>query len=861
MMFIHYLLATIVVIAVIGFIVSKLLNIANTRLFEIKNITDELTSSTPWLKALAPLITLFYLLSNLIFWTLFGFEQLLVLVLLLMGWVKQFFLWIWRIILNPTIVFLIKMLWHYPVVFTWKFTRLAFSQIIPSMSFGHLISGAIALLRFLLFVILLYVCDSLIDQTWFTFIAVPFISFAAVYTLITLGLVFSESEHLVNDRKALLTRFSILIVLSSVVSGILSALYFNQDKISVSEFGFPLSEFLIPAFIALLFIIFMSIPFGVAHYVKNKTLGSFSDYTKELLLRLPKLIYSLPFQTLGMMLVMFLPAIIYLTLDRGINLVTGASVDEHQSRVAAFSDIDNDYSTFSDKIDFNKIQILKIDSTLMADSVSVTLDIAELNLRKEVVNAAKSSLSQKEIFHLDDEFYSTESQIFSFPPVLNCETFSWEIVDSDDKVVARKDKVADAENSSVFVHTWKEAGSYTITVIPENSCEKGDQYFTQVIVSEMPSPRSEKLRIIGPNSLCSGDTVVYRVNDSYSSYMWLVPPDASIIEGIGTNKINVIWGTSSGVVALKGSQKNESSSKYSILEVAVVPGLDIAVSESYEYPTEAEDFVIPMHSFAFYDLNNANDSLQRLDEMIADLELTYKEKREETSLYISALLLEIDDFESRQSDLIILWFSNLFGMIGLLLLALLSIPAFSYFFKYNFSLYSFEEDGAVYLLEELNALKTKDERQPLFGWFILVVIGAVLTLISGVTSFELRIPEIKIISQNFVPQPVVSEPIQIDKSKIQDSTAYRIQVYRGQIQFATEFRERMTDLGVSCDLVVSKDESYRVLTTMTFPNAKSACEEVEIIRGLNKQLEGSFVVTVIDGFIQSFEMENCKTFK
>jgi hypothetical protein len=720
---------------VIGFIVSKLLNIANNRLFEIKNITDELTSSTPWLKAFAPLITLFYLLSNLIFWTLFGFEQLLVLVLLLMGWVKQFFLWIWRIILNPTIVFLIKMLWHYPVVFTWKFTRLAFSQIIPSMSFGHLISGAIALLRFLLFVILLYVCDSLIDQTWFTFIAVPFISFAAVYTLITLGLVFSESEHLVNDRKALLTRFSILIVLSSVVSGILSALYFNQDKISVSEFGFPLSEFLIPAFIALLFIIFMSIPFGVAHYVKNKTLGSFSDYTKELLLRLPKLIYSLPFQTLGMMLVMFLPAIIYLTLDRGINLVTGASVDEHQSRVAAFSDIDNDYSTFSDTIDFNENRILKIDSILKADSASKTSYIAELNLRKEAVNAAKSSLSQKAVFQLDEEFYSTESQIFSFPPILNCETFSWEIADSEDKVVAKKDITADAENSSVFVHTWKETGRYTISVIPENSCEKGEQYSTQVSVLGTPS-RSEKLRITGPSSLCPNDTVNYSVSDSYSSYEWIVPSDASIIEGDGTNKINVIWGTSSGVVALRGSQKNESISKYSILKVAVGPGLEIAVSESYEYPTDAEDFVIPMHSFAFYDLNSANDSLQKLDEMIADAELTYKEKREVVSLYTSNLLLEIDDCESRQSDLIILWFSNLFGMIGLLLLALLSIPAFSYFFKYNLSLYSFEEAGVVYLLEEWNALKTQDERQPLFGWFFLVVIVAVLTLLSGVTSLE-----------------------------------------------------------------------------------------------------------------------------
>tara|TARA_B110000967_G_C18619353_1_gene428057 strand:- start:19 stop:441 length:423 start_codon:yes stop_codon:yes gene_type:complete len=132
-----------------------------------------------------------------------------------------------------------------------------------------------------------------------------------------------------------------------------------------------------------------------------------------------------------------------------------------------------------------------------------------------------------------------------------------------------------------------------------------------------------------------------------------------------------------------------------------------------------------------------NDSLQKLDEMIAYAELTYKEKREEVSTFISNLLLEIDVCESRQSDLIILWFSNLFGMIGLLFLALLSIPAFSYFFKYNLSLYSFEEAGTVYLLEEWNALKTQDERQPLLGWFLLVVIVAVFTLLSGLSINEL----------------------------------------------------------------------------------------------------------------------------
>ena len=736
MSYIIYLIGVIALMAVLGIIVSKLLKITNPRLFEIKNITVELTSATPWLKAFAPLITVFYLLGNLIFWALFGFEQLLGLVLHLVGWAKQFFLWIWRTLLNPTIVFLIKMFWHYPVVFIWKFTRLAFSQILPSMSFGLLKYGAIALSRLLLFVILLYVSDSLIDQTWFTFIALTCFSFAAVYTLITLGLVFSESEHLMKDRKALLTHFSILIVFSAVASGILSLIYFNQDKISVSEFGFPLSEFLIPAFIVLLFIGFMSIPFGVAHYVKNKTMGSFSDYTKALLTRLPKFIYSLPFNALGMILVLLLPAIIYLTLDQGINLVTGASVDEHQSRIAAFSDIDNHYSTFSDEIDSKEIEVLKIDSTVKADSVSTTSYIAELNLRKEAVNAAKSTLLQKAVFQLDEEFYSIESQIFSFPPVLNCETFSWEITDSEDKVVARKDIAADAENSSVFIHKWKETGRYTISVIPENSCEKGEQYSTQVNVLGMPT-RTEILRITGPSSLCPNDTANYSVSDSYSSYEWIVPSDARIIQGSGINKIKVIWGTSSGVVALRGSLKNESISKYSILEVAVVPGLEMAVSESYEYPTDAEDFVIPMHSFAFYDLNSVNDSLQKLDEMIAYAELTYKEKREEVSTFISNLLLEIDVCESRQSDLIILWFSNLFGMIGLLFLALLSIPAFSYFFKYNLSLYSFEEAGTVYLLEEWNALKTQDERQPLLGWFLLVVIVAVFTLLSGLSINEL----------------------------------------------------------------------------------------------------------------------------
>ena len=123
----YFILSTITAFAALGFILSNILKIANERLFNIKKISEELISSTPWLKALAPFIAIFYLAINFVLWGFFAIEQILEFIVIIITWLKRLLLWVWNCIIEPTIIFVIKMVWHYPIVFIWKNTELAFS--------------------------------------------------------------------------------------------------------------------------------------------------------------------------------------------------------------------------------------------------------------------------------------------------------------------------------------------------------------------------------------------------------------------------------------------------------------------------------------------------------------------------------------------------------------------------------------------------------------------------------------------------------------------------------------------------------------------------------------------------------------
>lgn len=735
----YFILSTITAFAALGFILSNILKIANKRLFNIKKISEELISSTPWLKALAPFIAIFYLAINFVLWGVFAVEQILEFIVIIITWLKRLLLWVWNCIIEPTIIFVIKMVWHYPIVFIWKNTELAFSVIRPALSLNSLKIAAKELSKLMAGLFFLYILDSLINQVLFSVFALIVGGFASVYTLITVGLIFSNNKNIHPSRTNLLKRLSVIIGGLIVVGGTLILLMLNNEKIFMSEIGFPVSEIGIPIAVTLLFTLIMAVPFGVAHFMQSNSSMNFGQFFKAMIVRLPKLVYSMPFQALGILITLILPIAIYLILNQGITIVSGESISGHLDRVEEFSDIDNQYFSLAEKIDSNNISIQKADSILVSDSIQTAAFITEMNQALEEVNSKKTRLMQKEIFLLSDDFYTSERQLFSFPPIANCESFHWEITDSEDVVIVKRTLRADSLNSSMFSHVWSNPGSYTVSVVPKNACEEGDRYTAQVKVLPIPN-QLKAFRISGPELLCANDTVSYSVADSENSFEWGIPNDASIVEGRATNKIRVVWGKESGVVSLRGigSEQKEEISKFSYLKVMVKPILGKTDNGTFDYPkNDVEDFQIPTRSFAFYTLQSANDSIAKIESEIKHAENSLFSKRDEFLLFNSSKVNENESLNDEQTKLSKTWFSNLFSMIGLIMIFLLVLtPALSYFFKFNYSLYGFHEEGNHYMFNEWNYLKTKDPKQPLFGWFIVVLTVASMMTLTGAASFN-----------------------------------------------------------------------------------------------------------------------------
>ena len=725
----YLIITTITVFSVFGFILSNLLKKPNERLFNIKKISEELIKSNSWLKALAPFITVFYLSINFLLWGIFALDQILKFIVMTIQWVKTLFIWVWNSIIEPTIILVIKMIWHYPIVFIWKNTELLFSVLRPALNLNSLKVGAKELSKLMVSLFLLYIIHSLVNQTWFSVFTLIVSVLGSIYTFITVGLIFSDNKNIKPTRTNILNRLSVIIGFLTLVLGSLILLTLNNEKIFISEISFPLSEIGIPIAITLLFTLIMSVPFGVAYFIQSDSSMNFGQFFRAMITRLPKLIYSLPFQAIGILITLIIPIAIYLTLNQGITLVSGKNISEHLNRVEKFSDLDNQYFDFSNKIDSNTISIQKADSILVSDSIQAVAYISEMNQAIEEVNSKKTTLMQKQIFLLNDNFYVGERQSFSFPPIINCESFQWEITDSEDVVIVTTVK-ADSINSSLFSYKWTQPGSYTVSVVPKNTCEDGQRYTAEVKVISMPE-RVEIFTISGPSIICANDTCNFSVTDTTNSLEWIIPNDAKIIEGRSTNEIKVVWGEESGIVSLKGNE-NQKVAKYSYLKVMAKPILGKIDNGIFNYPeSNTEDFETPIRPFTFYELQRTNDSIMKIEFEIKQTKDILSDKRSEFLLFSNSKVKENKKFSSKQIQLCKIWFSNLFSMIGLIIILLLLLtPALSYFFKFNSSLYVFHEKGKHYISNELDYLKTKDPKQPLFGWFIVTLIAIIMTLVS-----------------------------------------------------------------------------------------------------------------------------------
>ncbi|WP_289053449.1 gliding motility-associated C-terminal domain-containing protein [Carboxylicivirga marina] len=96
------------------------------------------------------------------------------------------------------------------------------------------------------------------------------------------------------------------------------------------------------------------------------------------------------------------------------------------------------------------------------------------------------------------------------------------------------------DNNGRIEVVWNNEGAQSISVsyTDANSCDPATPQLLDVTVNETPVPT-----IIGNETACIDNVEVYTTEAGFLNYNWIVPADGTIVNGVGTETIEVLWNT------------------------------------------------------------------------------------------------------------------------------------------------------------------------------------------------------------------------------------------------------------------------------------------------------------------------------
>lgn len=445
-------------------------------------------SENNWAARFSPLFAIFIFLFNLFAWGIYGFTSVIDFVTFLVKQCWWLIMWCWNEILHPTVFALIRLLWHYLVIFGWKLFRYAFSKIPEGVKKENLL---FSLKRLLLFgaVTLVATLSYLLTMNMIVLVVASLIVFYFFqYTVFSTIIALRSGDFAASPVFPGL-RISVLwLALSTVSSAILVLLTQFSNIYIINGLSVILIQVLLP-FAILFSLAFLSTTFYLPAFIKEN--GPEVDalrFMKTWFLRLPKLCFSQVFQFIGLIILSVIPALIIVLLNVGLKQVTDKNIPEWTEHVLVMN-----YhipSVSSNKLAVKEINNEKIQLTLKRDSVEQRYKKKITITRNELDEAVrlKSEIKDNEIHTFNRKAYVGENQSFSIPDIEACTDYEWKIKDTVTNTEIRKVNIDKSRmnGSPVLYHQWNKAGNYTVSLVPKNICGKAMQASVNVEVINRP---------------------------------------------------------------------------------------------------------------------------------------------------------------------------------------------------------------------------------------------------------------------------------------------------------------------------------------------------------------------------------------
>jgi hypothetical protein len=742
------LYSIIIVTFLIGYFRSSIDQQKPSGLVDLNEINKKWIQEDNWLSRITAVFSVLVIIYNTLIWGIYGITSVLDFLKFIVQKIWWLVLWIWNDVLHPTVFLVCKLLWHYLIVFCWKFFSHSLDmqkqeEVYNRKNIKH---SFITLLKVFSLTIFLFTLSTIFNfdlliKGLFGLIIFVFIQFNVFKSTIF----FTKSDHSPIAKLK-------IVVTSLVVSGafLICLLLLNHysSNILVGGLGVSIAQISVPVFIIAAYIFIVATIF-LMPYVKSLSGGSFStkNFLKSSLIRVPKYIYSLPFHIIGIILSSFSTIIILYVLIFGIEYTTSRTMSQWKDEVMKMPNHIPNIKKLKNSIKLNENEIYREDSIYKKNKQMLDKKLFTEHSKLESNKKLRKLLVPNKIFSFDQNAYVSETQNFSFIEVLSSDRYKWNIYSLlNDSLIytyrdinqkLRKDGIP---NTYTMRYKWKKAGNYRVEVRPENDCASGSYVFRNVTVKDRPVTRMNigKPIKLGKKYVCAYDTVKFLAPKLswIKSWEWDIPNDYKIISNDNQQQITVVWGSDPGTVRVRAHGVNISKqiSIWTGLLVNVKPKVGKEFKRIAKIPDEELSVFKPNRKFYFYTLVEAENAIKEVQYVISELETKINQLTKNHEKKLTDINSSIDNLREEIKIIRLKIFGTILGLIGLILLLSIAFTnLWTYFINYNYGIYNFEQEGTHYVNNQLSFYKNKNINQPLLGWFVVIILSIVVYLLIGLT--------------------------------------------------------------------------------------------------------------------------------
>lgn len=292
-------------------------------------------SENTWASRFSVFFAIFVFIFNLLAWAVYGLISLVDFGVFLFKWLWWAIMWIWNEVLHPTVFAIVKLLWHYVIVSSWRLFQFAFTQLGPSFKLNTIWFSFRELLKLFgmgaLYVILVMMTSNPFWTVIGSFVLFFFFQFVVFYSV----------AYLQAGKYSRMDVFPSLRITSTwfFMSGVAALfLYFLQQHSAdyiVSALGVSFSQVFLPVAILVGIAILFSSFYLPAFVVNDESEFRILGFLRALLIRLPKLLFALPFKLIGLVIAGVIPFVLVTFLGLGIQTVTEKSPQDWTKEISS----------------------------------------------------------------------------------------------------------------------------------------------------------------------------------------------------------------------------------------------------------------------------------------------------------------------------------------------------------------------------------------------------------------------------------------------------------------------------------------------------------------------------------------------